>query len=230
MKMTQSSDPPTIAVDVDEVLGRYVRSFCLFYNKQRKTNFTEDQFISYKFSDTLGINPLHAGQLCLEFHDSEEFLNIEPVAGAFEGLCELKKLGYNLEVVTSRSEVMRDVTKTWIEQHYPGIFPSAKLHFTNSFGETGARYTKYQVCSSEKYVHPLEPSGKALNAVVLIDDNPTYTTDVASRGMFGILFGEYGWNRNAYDGLEEANKKFVVRCKDWREVVKFITTQWPIDS
>ena len=225
-----TTEGPTIAIDVDEVLGKYVQSFCLHYNKQHKTNWTEDQFISYRFSDTLGCNPMHAGQMCLEFHDSEEFKAIQPVPGAFEGLCLLKRLGYNLEIVTSRAESMRDVTKVFIDEHFPGIFPAEKQHFTNSFGETGPRYTKYEVCTSERYENPLDKKNKPLNAVVLIDDNPVYTSNVASKGMFGILFGEYGWNREAYDGLQECDKKFVVRCANWAEVVAFIEKQWPINN
>ncbi len=42
---------PTLAVDIDEVLGMFVHSMCTFVNGKSNTSWKADDFVSYHFAD-----------------------------------------------------------------------------------------------------------------------------------------------------------------------------------
>ena len=43
--------PRTIAVDLDEVLGKFVEPLCQFHNERYGTTLSESDFFSYAFAD-----------------------------------------------------------------------------------------------------------------------------------------------------------------------------------
>ena len=45
---------PVVAVDLDEVLGRFVKALCTFHNEEYGTELTPDDFSSYRFSEVWG--------------------------------------------------------------------------------------------------------------------------------------------------------------------------------
>ena len=101
-------------------------------------------------------------------------------AGAFEVLQRLK-VDHDLVVVTSRQHVIEHPTLQWLDRHFPDTF--SEVHFGNHFAMEGASRKKSEIC-------------QAINAHILIDDNPSYAYDCASNGMHVLLFNwnlEYRW-------------------------------------
>lgn len=57
-----------------------------------------------------------------EFWKTNYIEIVPPVEGAPEGIKKLRELGFRLIVVTARQRREMDRGKTWLEEHFPGMF------------------------------------------------------------------------------------------------------------
>ena len=122
--------------------------------------------------------------------------------GAKEALAELGK-NFKLVIITTRMTVVNQLTKDWLDLHYPGIFDEVVF---------SGFYDKLTPDSKYKTKGEL---AKEAGASYLIDDQPKHVIAAAKLGIKGLLFGDYGWNR--VDTLPDG----VVRVKDWKEVLMY---------
>ena len=189
---TRTTSKPILAIDLDEVLGQFVESICVWHNRRFHTSLTSEDFISYHFSAVPGWgNDAATASKVREFllgpsgdtnaaGPAIEFLEVQPVEGAKEALTKLSTL-FELVVVTARSEEIGVVTRDWLTLHYPGLF--SRVILCNSYAADGthARRSKGDVC-------------KEIGAVALVDDNVGYCHDAARTVPFAFLFGSYAWN------------------------------------
>lgn len=176
--MPQESAPsqkPVLAIDVDEVLGQFVRQLCLFHNHNYGTSLTPEDFESYFFHEVWGGSRSSADAKMDEFFDSPFFLDGIPVVEGAERVLRKHAANFDLHVVTSRQDVLRAHTRRWVDANYPGLF--AELHFGNHFSKDGVQKSKPELCS-------------AIGAVLIIDDNMRYATQCAAAGIPAYLFGE----------------------------------------
>ena len=96
---------PLVAVDVDEVLCRYLRAYCRYASRAQGRSLRVRDFRSYNFWEATGETRDQMLEHIAAFHGSPEFLEgLEPVPGARDGLAALRGAGYGLCVVTSRQE------------------------------------------------------------------------------------------------------------------------------
>merc|ERR1711988_1395667 len=86
------------------------------------------------------------------FVESGLLANLPPIPGAQEGIKALKNAGFRLETVTSRPEIMRELTEASLGIYFPDMFHN--MHFTGPPGPV----LKGAVC-------------KELGVRVLIDDS-----------------------------------------------------------
>jgi hypothetical protein len=84
--------------------------------------------------------------------------------------------------VTSRQNTLQEITKQWIDAHFPSVFEG--VHFGNHYASDGSpSRSKAEIC-------------KELGAVALIDDSRHHAVSAAKAGVpLVILFGDYGWNK-----------------------------------
>ena len=137
-----------------------------------------------------------------EFFNTSHFENIKVVPGALEGLKQLRDLGFDLVVVTSRQLVIQEATKVWLAKHFPSD-TFQQVVFGNHWGREGRKIKKVDLC-------------KQLGASVLIDDSLSYCNEVAEAGIKALLFdlhGGYNWNKSGEMVLG------VTRINSWQEVV-----------
>ncbi|CAM9402122.1 unnamed protein product, partial [Sphacelaria rigidula] len=175
---------PVIAVDVDEVLGHFVSQLCKFHNESYGTELSPDAFTSYQFHEVWGGTREEADRKVSQFFASPHFLEGEQGHGipAVKGAVEvLRKHAENFElhVVTSRQNILREMTEVWVAKHYPEIF--TKLHFGNHYSHEGESRSKPDLC-------------RDIDAVMIIDDNVRYAKQCADAGIRTCLFGEDFWN------------------------------------
>jgi predicted amidohydrolase/uncharacterized HAD superfamily protein len=115
-----------------------------------------------------------------EFFESVHFNErLFPVTDAFRILNQLKN-DYELHIVTARLTRLEEVTKRWINTHFPNIFH--EIHFGNHYSTSGKSRSKSQMC-------------KEIGAKLLIDDSLVYAQQCIKEGIKVILFGDYPWNR-----------------------------------
>merc|ERR1719150_31249 len=103
-------------------------------------------------------------------------------------MAELNALpGVQLHVVTSRHAEIEDATRTWLERHFPGIFPEDRIHIGNHWGSKMLKksVSKPDLCAG-------------IGAKVLVDDSPVYVQEAIALQFNAVLFdwqGSYGWNQ-----------------------------------
>ncbi|KAL1547883.1 hypothetical protein AAHA92_16190 [Salvia divinorum] len=192
-----------IAVDVDEVLGNFVSTLNRFIGDRYSLNLPLTDYHVHEYFKIWKCSRYEADHRVHEFFKTPYFKKeINPIPGAREALEKLSQT-YNLSVVTSRQNAIKDHTIKWIEKHYPGLFQ--EIHFGNHFALDGKSRPKSDIC-------------KSLGAKVLIDDNPTYAMDCAAAGIKVLLFdyeNSYPWCKTEHAAHQHP---LVTKVHSWEEV------------
>jgi len=192
----------SVAVDVDEVLGRFVHSLNMFCLEKYGMNYVVEDYHVYDFARVWACSQDESNQKVHEFFKSAHFRDgIEVIPGSFDSLRRLKQQ-HEIMVVTSRQHVIEQPTIEWLDRHFPDIFDA--VHFGNHFALEGSSRKKSEIC-------------KEIGAHVLIDDNPWYALECAAAGIHVLLYdwkNGYPWSKTE-DGPQHAN---ITRVRDWEEV------------
>mmetsp|Transcript_42711 Transcript_42711/g.71054 ORF Transcript_42711/g.71054 Transcript_42711/m.71054 type:complete len:221 (+) Transcript_42711:78-740(+) len=174
---------PVIAVDLDEVLGQFLLQLIRFHNDTYSSKYVLEDFCSYQFKDVWGGSEAETMDKVHAFFESEYFADLPLVPGAHQVLTEFVDL-FTFAVVTSRQNIIEDMTRQWIDRHYPGIFSA--ILFGNHYGFTGTKRSKPDMCAD-------------IGAIMLIDDSLLYAKQCAEHGIKVLLFdweGKYMWSKS----------------------------------
>lgn len=197
----------TIAVDVDEVLGRFVHSLNAFCLEKYGQQYRVEDYFVYDFARVWECSQDESNHRVHEFFTSAHFRDgIEVIPGSFDSLDRMKKVHSDdlaLHVVTSRQHVIQEQTLEWLDRHFPGIFD--QVFFGNHFALEGTSKKKSEIC-------------KEIGASVLIDDNPWYAMECAEAGIQVLLYdwkSQYPWSKTDQDGPHHEN---IIRVSDWEHV------------
>lgn len=193
---------PTIAVDLDDVLGNENHAMMHFINKRHDLKqTTEDYNITADYWGywyaVWGVGEEQGARWYAEFVEAKKSFEVilEPLPGAIRAINELKK-SYNLTIITSRRADLVEITEHWLNNHFPSTFTG--IHFLELRGGRH-KISKARICQE-------------IGASYLIDDTAEQCTMAQQAGMQALLFGDYGWNRAA------KLPKGVVRVPDWQAV------------
>lgn len=121
---------------------------------------------------------------------------MKPVDGALEALLQLKE-HFDLHIVTSRQNKVKDDTIQWIDKYFSGVF--SDIHLGNHYSCEGKSRTKSEICHS-------------IGACLLIDDSLKYAIQCVHDNIPVVLFGNYAWNQ-----VKEAPED--IRFHDYSSVV-----------
>jgi len=208
MTSAQQDEPPfVVALDLDEVLGQYLKAYSAFYNAAHGTDFTVTNFHSYKFWEVTGETKEECQKNVYDFHDSQFFRDLEVVPGAVDGVRKLVDIGVQLHVVTSRHAEIAEQTRQWLRQHFPGVFAEDRVHILNHWG-----------CSKLQKAVSKPAMCESIGAKVLVDDSTVYIGEVRTIGISGLLFDlddGYKWNKEPI----ETTSPLLTRVNSWPEVV-----------
>ena len=198
--MTQGAKP-VLAVDVDDVLFPLVPLFVEYHNEQHGTSATANDFVTYRFEDSLGIPEDLFVERFRKFWTDGSLLTGGPDDQAQEAIRQLAER-FDLEIVTSRWQDFEEDTITWLQKHFPDTFKN--IHFANSISwHRGDKRDKASICQK-------------LGATYFIDDSLDNVLQVAATGVESLLFGNYAWNQA--DELPDN----VRRVNDWNEVLEVL--------
>ena len=205
---TTSSRKRVIAVDLDEVLGEFVPQLLQYHNAHYGTQLHLADFHSYNFMDVWGGTRSEAVNKIHHFFTTPYFLNMPPIPHAHSTLTALSQR-YTYHIVTARQHAIEKPTRSWLAEHYPGVFTSVLLG--NHYGTEGPARTKAEMCVE-------------IGASVLIDDSAEHARAVSGVVEWVLLFdrdGKYMWNkgRAEYDENMPANVK---RVYSWAEIRTFL--------
>jgi len=201
-----------VAVDVDEVLGRFVFTLNQFCKEQYGMEHDVSDYWVYEFAKIWNCNQDRSNHIVHEFFKSQHFnQGIPTIPGAYEALQRLSE-SCDLVVVTSRQHVIQDQTLEWIDRNYPGIFQ--EVYFGNHWSLEGISRKKSDIC-------------RAVGASVLIDDNTTYATECAAAGIHVLLYDwdhSYPWSKLPPGSPRDPLIRVV---RDWAEVEAALTALAP---
>jgi len=134
----------TIAIDLDETLaGTFRKIFEYGTKKQGWTVPFEEAVIQHDWwkIPSLQLDEITAYQLFDEYFLSDPNDSfIPPIAGAKNGILELRKMGINSHIITARTESIRKkATRAWLARHMPEFDFDNQVHFTNHYELVGSR-------------------------------------------------------------------------------------------
>lgn len=204
-----------IAVDIDEVLASFSASVVAFVNDKYNANMSVSDICSLRFDQLWNVSVEETNRRMDEFHDSVYFREqLSPVdEAAFHFLGVLKEK-FELHVVTARKSKIENITRDWIETHYPNIFTD--IHFGNHYispEEIEESMAKGEVRHATK--RSKSAICKEIGACLLIDDHLEYAIDCAEQKIPAILFGNYSWNRGV---INPEHSAYITRVSKWAEV------------
>lgn len=140
----------TIGIDIDEVMADFMIELIDFHNHHYDCQGTVDDHHTYSYANVWGCSYDETIKRIFEFYHSPWFDRIKPTAGSQRAIKKLAK-SHDLQIITSRSESIKDKTLRWVEEHFPHLF--SKVHFTNQFAEkkeARSVITKLAVCQAEQ--------------------------------------------------------------------------------
>jgi uncharacterized HAD superfamily protein len=187
-----------VAVDFDDVVFDCNTTLTQFHNARYGTQLTLDDITTWHLEEVWGTTVQEADRRIREYLETDFHHEAPLIAGAHDGLSELKNSGFKIMFVTSRSDRFLPQTKAWMDKNITGLYD--ELIFTNHF-EAHAR-TKAEVCTE-------------IGALCLIEDSIYHTENVAAAGIPVLLFHKL-WNKSLH---EDTN---ITRIHSWAEAVQKI--------
>ncbi|WWC61656.1 uncharacterized protein I303_104240 [Kwoniella dejecticola CBS 10117] len=196
----------TIAVDMDDVLCQTNATIVHMHNELFDTQppLTLADFKNYLYWMNRGWGtPEETVDMVAQLYQGGLYMRAPPVPGAKEALHRLKDLGYNLVIITARSENQRAGTEDWIAEYLPDIFD--EIHFTGAFQHLEPTREEKEGHVARKAVVSHHKRSKAeiihsTSSLFLIDDSSENAYDVATSTyphdgpIKVLLFGDYPWN------------------------------------
>uniref|UniRef100_A0A7R9Z8Q1 Uncharacterized protein n=1 Tax=Chlamydomonas euryale TaxID=1486919 RepID=A0A7R9Z8Q1_9CHLO len=200
-----------VAVDVDEVLGRFVHALNGYCAESRGMHFEVEDYFEYVYAKVWGVSQDESTEIVHSFFESKHFLDGIPVVpGAYEALCRMAG-DVELVVVTSRQHAIEDLTLDWLDANYPALFQ--EVYFGNHFAKEGVSRKKSEIC-------------KSIGAGVLIDDNPGYALECAEAGINVLLYDwedKYPWSKLP----AQKSHPLITVVRNWEEVEEAVAALMP---
>ena len=112
-----------IWVDCDEVLSETLDEL-LKLSPLKEKWIKKSDVVSYELSEVkkIWMTLEEAINLFFSFFESPEYYQCQPVSWAYEKLYERKQQWHKLFVVTARKKPHEELTRKWVEAHFPWIF------------------------------------------------------------------------------------------------------------
>lgn len=186
-----------IAVDLDEVLGEFIREFLVWYNQKYQTIWTFEDVSDYHWSNWMNITSEQAVNDVHEFFKTDDFANLPVVDGAREGIIALSK-NHQLYLVTARQNVVSNITKEWINKNFPDTFQ--EIVHCNHYPTDGAiSRPKGEICIE-------------LGCEIIIEDNLYHADDLLNSNVRMILLIK-PWNKNSTPSSR------IMKVNNWPEIL-----------
>ena len=191
-----------IAIDFDDIVADFNRSFVPYHNKIYGTNLQYEDIFAHEMELVYGETISTMMDRISVFYHSHEHAAINPVKGAVTALQDLSNMA-TLHIVTSRPSEFQEGTLQWIDNILPNTF--SEVHFTNGFAPKPGtvRRKKSQVCEE-------------IGAAVLIEDALVNVTDVLNAGI-PVLMLDRPWNQSH-------TPAGATRVWHWEEITTWVAT------
>lgn len=188
-----------IAIDFDEVLASTFSQVLDFAKNNWHLSwiYFDDLTMHYWWEiPDVWISQEQMLDIWWKFYESDEKNNIKPVIWSQNAINKLKKMWYELHIITARWDELKESTINWIELHFPWIF--TEIHFSNY--HTPKQISKAEFC-------------KKLWTNLIIEDNLDYSLEIAD-SWINVYLIEKPWNINRTETHPNIKK-----VKNWDEII-----------
>ncbi|MCF7834583.1 HAD hydrolase-like protein [Candidatus Gracilibacteria bacterium] len=189
-----------IGIDLDEVLSETVETMLKSHNNMINgmSIYKEDISDYYIFNiKKYKISQEDAVKYFRSFYDQTQSNDdIPAIKGSADGLKRLKKNGWKIVIVTARREDIKDITISWLDHHFPGLWDD--ILFASHF--TDKQINKSELCKQN-----------GIN--IMIEDNLDYAIEMANEGIKMYLLDK-PWNKKFDPELNKGITKFY----NWNEL------------
>ncbi|MFA6324873.1 MAG: hypothetical protein WCX46_01455 [Candidatus Paceibacterota bacterium] len=186
----------SIALDNDDVAVNFTGMLALFHNDRYGTNLKKEDFYTTVYEKVFKVSTEEKIHIMDEFYTTDYFKKITPEPYSLEAFILLKKMGFNLFLVTGRKYSLIEKTKNDTENFFPNVFSS--IHHANTYGASGPKKSKSEICNE-------------LGLRLIVDDDPLHIKDCASAGMKVFIYDQ-PWNQGNFEGD-------CVRFFGWRDFI-----------
>ena len=221
-----------IAIDCDDTLSRTNETICNWHNTHYNTDLTIDDFNHFQYwrirewgDKQQAMTKVH------EFNRSSEWKQIPVIEEAVKAIKQLKDAGHTLVIITARMASEAELTRDFIERHFPDCF--TEIYFTSAFesrsadAEGGPQDKEAAKKLPEQKGHlrytsipkPKSEICKLIGAKVLVDDSIENAFEVhKNAGIPVALYGDWNWNKKEIDPAATAShKSYAQRIADGEE-------------
>ncbi len=193
----------TIAIDIDDVLAANAEGFIAYSNQQWGTKLTVNDYDEHWLAmwnvDQAELERrgelLHTSGMMAEYRHDDQALPV---------LQRLRQ-NFRLIIVTSRRRLIEQLTRAWIDTHYPNIFE--EIVFAGIYDDRSR---------SDLFARSKSDVFAAYEVDFVIDDQLKHCLGAAELGIEALLFGDYRWNQSV-DHLPDT----IHRVHDWAAVEKY---------
>ena len=186
-----------IAIDIDEVLADFANPFDKFIQKKYGLTMDRDKWNTEEWWKAWGGSKITAVGKIYEFVGSGALEKLSLIAGAKDGVQQLKKQGHDLIIITGRAADWMDTTRAWLDKNFFNTF--SQIESTDFHVAKGGYKTKGIIAHD-------------LGCDILIDDFPHYAEEAIANGVKVLLF-DTGFN-HIYKEHDD-----IHRVKNWKEVL-----------
>lgn len=180
-----------IAIDIDEVVAKYLDCYCSYHNYHSGEELKPHHFRKFSFSYTLGIPKETSHGVRKNFMESDHFDEMALVEGAEEAINFLSE-NHEIVFITARPKDHEFKTINFFKKYFPE--KNFKVIFS---GDYFMERHKDEIC-------------RELGIGCIIEDSED-SQNYAKNGIKVILLNR-PWNY-------EVSHENVVRCNDWKEIL-----------
>jgi uncharacterized protein len=193
-----------VYVDFDDVLCESARTLARISGERYGKPVAFEDIYCFDLNKAFGLDTLEQVDLFTLFHDEEMLFSIPPIAEAIEGMRKWAAAGCQIEIVTGRPPVTKDISCAWLDAYkipYDGITFVDKYHRGHGTVE-GVRQLTLQAVT-------------ACNFALVVDDSPDMIRFMAEHTDMPLGLFDRPWNRHMDVSVMRHG---VNRVRGWNEL------------
>ena len=201
------SSPPTIYVDLDDVLAETGRTFLGVLSTEFGHEVRWEEVHDYDLGVSLGLDKARLAEFMHAVHRPDVLRSIVPVEGAREALADWSAQGYVIEIVTGRPRATEEVSREWLTANR---IPHDSLLFVDKYA------WEEELHGTSTGVPLVELSGNGY--CLAIEDSAEVSMHLTDILDAPVAVLDRPWNRRALGEHSDPDGR-IIRCNDWQEIV-----------
>jgi len=203
-------------IDIDDVVAATSKKIPEIVSAQLGKPAAYDDMTTFNLKTAFKLNDNQYNKLMFHLHTDDIINELEVVEHAAGSIMQLKKSGFNIELITGRPPEVYESTITWLKNHH--------IYFDHLYFFD--KYNRYK--SGVKHDHLIDQSVfSTMTFRFAIEDSFDMACKLAETGTDVALFNR-PWNQG--EDIYHKGKNTIYRCHNWKDIYELITKKAVINS